>query len=593
MNPKPTYVLGISCYYHDSSATLLKDGQIVSAAQEERFTRIKHDTSFPINAIAYCFESERITIKDVKHVAFYEKPFLKFERLLHQHLTTFPWGFQTFLQAMPSWVRYKLRVTKTIRKKLKFGGAIAFIPHHLAHAASTFLPSPFKDAAIVTADGVGEWATTTIGKGSGNSVELIHELQFPHSLGLLYSTITAYLGFSVNNSEYKVMGLSAYGNLDKDTNHYYRKLLSIFDIKNDGSYRLKLEFFKYHYSDRMPSLRLCQLLGGPVRKKESEITKRHKDIAAALQLVLEEVMNGLLEEAYRQTGCENVVLAGGVALNSVYNGKILKNTKFKNLWIQPDAGDGGTSMGAALYLYNCILNHKRNYVLENIYLGPSYSDAYIEHFLSESGIKYSKFKGQKDLSEKVAKLIFENKIIGWFQGRMEWGPRALGARSILANPTNTGMQNILNTKVKLREEFRPFAPVVPYEDANTYFICDKPIPDAADFMLMVYPAREKYKKIIPAVVHQDGTGRLQTVKKRLNPLYYQTIKEFEKLSGMPIIINTSLNVRGEPMVCSPEDAYRCMMGTEIDYMVMGHFLVGRSDNMKDAFDIRDSHEVMD
>ncbi len=590
---KNTYVLGISCYYHDSSATLIKNGRVVAAAQEERFTRKKHDASFPNEAIAWCLESERITIQDVQFIAFYEKPFLKFERLLYQHLQTFPLGWKTFIQAMPSWVRYKLRTTKTIRKKLKYAGTVFFIPHHLAHAGSAFLPSPFNEAAIVTADGVGEWATTTIGKGTGERIELLNEIPFPHSLGLLYSTITAYLGFSVNNSEYKVMGLSAYGNMDKMTNPYFKKLMQTIDLKEDGSYRLDMQYLKYHYSDHMSTQKLCDLLGGPTRGEKSGLTKRHKDIAAALQLVLEEVMGKILHYAYKKTGSENLVLAGGVALNSVYNGKILKTTPFKKIWIQPDAGDGGTSLGAAMYLYNSILGHKRNYVLKDIYLGPGYSDAHIEYFLKKRKIVYRKCADDAEVTRETAKLIFENNVLGWFQGRMEWGPRALGARSILANPTNREMQSILNTKVKLREEFRPFAPVIPYDKADEYFESDKLIPDSADFMLMVYPTREKWRKLLPAVVHVDGSGRLQTVKRGQNPLYYNLIKEFEKLSDVPIVINTSFNVRGEPMVSSPEDAYRCMMGTEIDYMVMGHFLVSRDDNMKDAHDIRSSHEIFD
>lgn len=590
---KDIYVLGISCYYHDSSASLLKNGQIMAAAQEERFTRIKHDTSFPLKAIEFCLESEKITIQDVQYIAFYEKPFLKFERLLHQHLATFPLGLPTFIKAVPSWIRYKLRVTRTIRKKLKYAGNVYYIPHHLAHAASAFLPSPFKESAVVTVDGVGEWATTTIGRGKGNHVELIYELNFPHSIGLFYSTITAYLGFSVNNSEYKVMGLSAYGNMDKKTNQYYHRLMSIIDLREDGSYRLDMSYFKYQYAERMPSKKLCALLGGSVRMPESSLSKRHEDIAAALQLVLEEVMGKILHYAHKVTGSENLVLAGGVALNSVYNGKILRTTPFKRLWVQPDAGDGGTSMGAALYVCHTVLGRKKRFPLSDVYLGPSFSDRAIERYLNEQAIKYSRFKSKKELSENVAKLIFNNKIVGWFQGRMEWGPRALGARSILANPTNREMRNILNAKVKLREEFRPFAPALPAEEVGRYFLSDEPLPEAADFMLMVYPTKEEWKKTLPAVVHVDGSARVQTVKAERNPLYYETIRAFGALSGVPVVINTSFNIRGEPMVLTPEDAYLCMMGTGIDYMVMGRYLVARHDNSKDAHDIRDTHEVID
>jgi len=575
---KNIFVLGISCFYHDSSATLLRDGVVVAAVAEERFTRIKHDTSFPVNAIVYCLENQNITIQDISYVGFYEKPLLKFERVLYQYLETFPSGIKTFLKSMPSWINEKLMVRRIIRKKLKYAGDIFFIPHHLAHAASAFLVSPFKQSAIVTVDGVGEWTTATIGIGDNNSIKLIKEQVFPHSIGLLYSTITAYLGFHVNDAEYKVMGLSSYGLMDKDRNPYYQKLKRVIDIKKDGSYRLDFDYFVFHHADKMPSKRLCNLLDGPVRKPESVLTQRHKDVAAALQIILEEVMTKILKHAHHLTECENVVLAGGVALNSVYNGKILKNTLFKNVWIQPDAGDGGTSMGAALYVYNSLLRYDRKFVLGNIYLGPLFSTRMVEQFLDKNNIQYYRFKDENGLVDKTAKLIYENNIVGWFQGRMEWGPRALGARSILANPLNPEMQNILNKKVKHREEFRPFAPAVLYEEAPKYFEVDNPLPAITDFMLMVYPAKKEWTGKIPSVVHVDGSARLQTVREKWNPLYYQTIKKFGRLSGVPIIINTSFNVRGEPIVCSPLDAYKCMMGTKIDYLVMDKFLISRKSN---------------
>ena len=575
---KNIFILGISCFYHDSSATLLCDGVVVAAAAEERFTRIKHDTSFPINAITYCLESQNITIQNISYIGFYEKPFLKFERVLYQYLETFPLGIKTFLKSMPSWINEKLRVRRTVRKKLKYAGDIFFIPHHLAHAASAFLASPFKQSAIITVDGVGEWTTTTIGIGDNNSIKLIKEQVFPHSIGLLYSTITAYLGFHVNDAEYKVMGLSAYGLMDKDGNPYYQKLKRAIDIKEDGSYRLNLDYFIFHHANKMPSKRLCNLLDGPIRKPESVLTQRHKDVAAALQMILEEVMTKILEHAYHLTGCENVVLAGGVALNSVYNGKILKNTLFKNVWIQPDAGDGGTSMGAALYVYNNLLRYDRKCVLENVYLGPEFSTRIVEQFLDENNIQYYQFKDDDELVSKTAKLIYEDNVVGWFQGRMEWGPRALGARSILANPLNPEMQDILNKKVKHREEFRPFAPAVLREKALKYFEVDDPLPAITDFMLMVYPTKKEWVGKIPSVIHVDGSARLQTVREKLNSLYYRTIKEFGRLSGLPILINTSFNVRGEPIVCSPLDAYKCMMGTKIDYLVIEKFLISRKSN---------------
>lgn len=575
------YILGISCYYHDSSAALLKDGVIVAAAEEERFTRKKHDSSFPVNAIRYCLASQNILINDVKYIGFYEKPFIKFERVLAQHLEMFPKSWKTFLISLPSWINEKLRVVKTIRKKLKYNGDILFVEHHLAHAASAFLMSPFKKVAILTVDGVGEWTTTAYGIGNDNEISLLKEVRFPHSLGLLYSAITAYLGFKVNNSEYKVMGLSPYGTMDKAKNPYYKKLKKVIDVKEDGSYRLDMDYFVYHYSNRMSSEKLCRLLGGHIRKPDSEITKNHKDIAAALQMVLEEVMTKILNHIYEVTKCDNIVIAGGVALNSVYNGKILKQTPFKRIWIQPDAGDGGTSLGVASYIYNTILAHNRNYILKDAYLGPGFSTKEIKLFLNKNKIAYSEFKNAKEIIKATAKLIYNNYVVGWFQGRMELGPRALGARSILSNACNPNMKEILNLKVKHREKFRPFAPAVCYGDALKYFDCDVPIPEPADFMLMVYPVKKQWRRKIPSVTHVDGSGRLQTVKRHQNPRYYNLIKEFGKLSGMPILINTSFNIRGEPIVCTPYDAYKCMMGTNIDYLVMDRFLIKREDNSKD------------
>jgi carbamoyltransferase len=577
-------ILGISCFYHDSSASLLKNGKIVAAAQEERFTRKKHDTSFPEKAVEFCLKDQGITIKDIDYIAFYEKPLLKFERLLHQHLESFPRSYKTFLSGLPSWFNEKLRVTKIVRKKLMYEKDILFIEHHLAHAASTFLPSPFKEAAILSVDGVGEWTTTTFGLGKDRDITLHKEIKFPSSLGLLYSTITAYLGFSVNNSEYKVMGLSSYGNTNKNTNPYYEKLKQVMDIKPDGSYKFDMSYFVYHFASKMPSRKLCTLLEGPIRKPESPLKQRHKDIAAALQIVTEEVMTKMLNHIHKVTKSDNLVLAGGVGLNSVYNGKILKNTPFKKIWIQPDSGDGGTSMGAALYAYNTILSNKRVFVLKEAYLGPEFSKQEIKTFLEENNVKYSQFKSSQDLVLKTAKLINKNNVIGWFQGRMEWGPRALGARSILSNPANKKMQEILNLKVKHREKFRPFAPVVCEDDAQKYFECDRPIPEATDYMLMVYPVRKEYQKRIPAVTHVDGSGRLQTIRRKQNPLYYDLVKESGKLSGIPILINTSFNIRGEPIVCTPEDAFRCMMGTGIDFLVIGNFLVKREENPQHMWD---------
>lgn len=572
------YILGISCYYHDSSVTLLKDGTIVAAVEEERFTRKKHDTSFPINAIKYCLKSQNITIDDVDHIGFYEKPFLKFERVLSQHLQKFPSSLKTFLSSMPSWINEKLRIMRKIRKKLKYKKDVLFIEHHLAHAASSFLVSPFKKSAILTVDGVGEWTTTTYGIGEDNEISLLKEIRFPHSLGLLYSTITAYLGFSVNNSEYKVMGLSPYGLRDKKKNSYYNKLLKIIDIKEDGSYKLNMDYFVFHYKDKMPSKKLCNLLGGPISKRDSEMTQRHKDISAALQMITEDIIMKMLDHIHKVTKCDNLVLAGGCALNSVCNGKILKNTSFKKIWIQPNASDGGTSMGVASYIYHTILGNKRNYQLKHAFLGPKFSISEIKNFLDKNSVNYSEFKDEKELVKTVAKLINEDNVIGWFQGEMEWGPRALGSRSILSNACNPKMQEILNLKVKHREKFRPFAPVVCEEDALKYFECDKPVPEPTDYMLMVYPIVKKWHTKIPSVTHVDGSGRLQTIRRQQNPLYYDVIKEFGKLSGIPILINTSFNIRGEPIVCTPRDGYKCMMGTGIDYLIIDKFLVERKKN---------------
>ncbi|MEK6984228.1 MAG: carbamoyltransferase [Nanoarchaeota archaeon] len=568
-------ILGISCFYHDAAACLMKDGIVVAAAEEERFTRKKHDISFPINAVSYCLREGTININQVDYIAFYEKPLLKFERLLSQHLEMFPWSFWSFYNALPSWLNEKLRIPSIIKKKLKYNGNILFIEHHLAHAASAFLVSPFEEAAILTVDGVGEWATASYGYGKGNEITLLKELRFPNSVGLLYSTVTAHLGFSVNNSEYKVMGLSAYGKPA-----YYDKFKKVVDVKEDGSIEFDMDYFDYHYKLTMPSKKFLDEFG-PIRKPEEEVTQRHKDIAASLQKITEEIIFKMLNHLYKETMMKNLCMAGGVALNSVANGKITKNTPFKDVWVQPAASDAGTSLGAASYAYNSIFGNERKYVMKSVYLGPSFSTEYINNFLDNNKIIYKKFKNDAAIAKLTANLIFNNNVIGWFQGRMEWGPRALGARSILSNAANPEMKDILNAKVKHREHFRPFAPVISKEDVHDYFEIDK---DEEPFMLFVYPFEEDKKKLVPSVVHVDGTGRLQTTSEDENRLYYGVIKEFEKLSKVPILINTSFNIRGEPIVCTPEDAYKCMMGTGIDYLVMGMFLIARKDNPKDIWD---------
>ncbi len=577
-------ILGIACYYHDSSATLVRDGMVVAAAEEERFSRVKHDHGFPAQAIAFCLRSGGISIDDVDYIAFYERPVLKFERVLSQHLHMFPLSLKTFLASMPSWLSEKLRVRRMMRKHLGYTGPILFVGHHQSHAAAAFLPSPFETAAILTVDGVGEWQTTTLGRGQGTSVELTHEISFPHSIGLLYSTITAYLGFSVNNSEYKVMGLAPCGCMIREQNPYYKKLQQVVDVKPDGSFRLRMEYFSFHFGDRMPSRKLCDLLGGPVAPRDVEMTQRHKDIAAALQLLTEDVLTLILKHLHAFTRLDRVVLAGGVALNSVFNGRILTESPFREVWIQPNASDGGSSMGAALFLWNSILNKERVYTLESPYLGPAYSDEEIQSFLDAKHVVYKKWHSDAEVIIDTAKLISENQVVGWFQAGMEWGPRALGSRSILSNATDPKMQEILNVKVKHREKFRPFAPAVCADDALEYFECDTPIPLSTDYMLMVYPVRPEYRNRIPAVTHVDGSGRLQTVQRSQNPLYYDLIKACGAGSGIPIIVNTSFNIRGEPIVCSPEDAYRCMMGTGIDALVIGHYVIHRQENTQDIWD---------
>jgi carbamoyltransferase len=569
------YILGISCYYHDAAACLIHNGKIVAAAEEERFTRKKHDISFPINAIKFCLKKANITGDKLDHVAFYEKPLLKFERILSQHLEAFPKSYFTFIKTIPGWINEKLRIRKTLKKQIGYKKDVSFIDHHLSHAASSYLVSPFKESAILTVDGVGEWATTTFGHAKENKVTIDKEIHFPHSLGLLYSTITAFLGFKVNNDEYKVMGLAPYGKpIYKDE---IRKLITLHE---DGSYSLDMSYFVFQWASKMPSRKMTQLFG-PQRKPESELTQKHKDIAASLQKVTEESLFHMLNQLHKETKSDNLCMAGGVALNSVANGKIKANTPFKNVFIQPSASDAGTSLGAAFYLYNSVLDKPRTTVMDHAYLGPSFTDKEVKEYLDKNHVNYTTFKSDDDLIKTTAKLIWENNVIGWFQGCMEWGPRALGARSILSNATNPDMKEIINAKVKHRELFRPFAPAVTAEDAHKYFELDK---DDEKFMLFVYPIKKEFHDKIPAVTHVDGSGRLQTITSEQNKLYHGTIKEFGKHSGIPIVINTSFNIRGEPIVLTPHDAYRCMMGTGIDYLVIGNFLVKRDDNPNDKWD---------
>jgi carbamoyltransferase len=567
-------ILGISCFYHDSSAVLLKDGKIVAAAEEERFTRKKHDSDFPINAIKYCLREGKIKVKDIDYVGFYEKPLLKFERLLSQHLEKFPFSFWSFYKALPSWINEKLRIPHLLKKKLKYRGDVLFIPHHLAHAASCYLVSGFEEAAIMTIDGVGEWATNTFGYGKENDIKLEKEISFPHSIGLLYSTITAWIGMSVNNSEYKVMGLAPYG-MPK----YYEQLKKVIDIKDDGSYQLDMSYFDYHYKLKMPGKKFIEEFG-PIREESDEMDQKYIDMAASVQKITEEILFKQLNHIHKLYKTDKLCMAGGVALNSVANGKITRNTPFKEIYIQPSASDSGASVGVATYIYNVVMGNKNKHKMDSAFLGPSYDKSKIKKFLDKKKIKYSVLK-ESELAREVAKLIYDNNVIGLFQGRMEWGPRALGNRSILSNAANPEMKDILNLKVKHRESFRPFAPVILKERVHEYFEMDK---DEEPFMLFVYPIKEDKRKLIPAVTHEDGTGRLQTISREQNKRYYDIINEFSKLSNVPVLINTSFNIRGEPIVCTPHDAYRCMMGTGIDYLVLENFLIKRDDNLSDAWD---------
>jgi len=561
------YILGISCFYHDSAAVLIKDGKIIAAVQEERFTRIKQDQSFPKKAIDYCFKKAGITIKDVDHVGFYEKPFVKFERLLKTYLITAPQGLFSFLKAMPVWLKQKLWIKYLIQQELDWDGEVLFVPHHLSHAASSFLVSPFKSAAILTLDGVGEWATATKGVGKANQINLTHQINFPHSLGLLYSAFTYYCGFKVNSGEYKLMGLSPYGKPK------YADLIKthLIDIKSDGSFKLNLKYFSYQYALKMINYQFIKLLGDHgIRQPDDPLSQHYKDIAKSIQVVTEEIILKMTKDLYQTTKEKNLCLAGGVALNCVANGKIIRESPFKKLFVQPAAGDAGGAFGTAYYIYNSVLNKKRNFVLDQPYFGPGFTDKYIKSFLHKQKVKYKKFTSKQDLLNTVAKKIADQRVIGWFQGRMEWGPRALGNRSIIADARNPENQDRVNMKIKFREDFRPFAPVVMEEHIQKYFDIDRPSP----YMLLVGQVKTKN---IPAITHVDNSARVQSVSRTQNPLYWGVINQFNKLTGCSVLINTSFNVRGEPIVCTPEEAYACFMGTNIDDVVLGSYLISKKD----------------
>ncbi|MDD5085757.1 MAG: carbamoyltransferase, partial [Candidatus Omnitrophica bacterium] len=544
-------ILGISCFYHDAAAAILQGGKIIAAAQEERFTRKKHDSDFPENAINYCLKEAGISVGDLDCVAFYDKPLIKFERILYTYFATFPKSFRSFLKSMPLWLHQKLWITHEIREKLKFKGPLYFTEHHESHAASCFLVSPFERAAIITADGVGEWATTSCGIGEGKHVKILKEIRFPHSLGLLYSAFTYYLGFRVNSAEYKVMGLAPYGKPE-----YYDLILQeLVELKDDGSFKLNMKYFAYDYGLTMTNWRFDRLFGSPPRKAEGPVEERHENIAASIQKVTEEIMLRMARSLYEETKCENLCMAGGVALNCTANGRILRETPFKDIWIQPAAGDAGGAVGACAFAYHSILGKERAHPFEHAYLGPAFSDEDVEVFLKSRDIRYMRFD-RPALAKRVAEILARGKVIGWFEGRMEFGPRALGSRSILADARDPKAKDIVNAKIKFRESFRPFAPSVLAENCEEYFEQRIPSP----YMLFTAPVK---KRVIPAVTHVDGTARLQTVRREDNPSYYDTINAFYKLTGCPVILNTSFNLRGEPIVHTPEEAYTCFMRSEL------------------------------
>ena len=598
-----SFILGISAFYHDSAASLIKDGNIISAAQEERFTRIKHDSSYPYNAVKFVLNNSKLDISDVDHIVFYEKPFLKFERLLETYVAFAPKGFKSFSKAMPIWLRDKLFQKKMIMDCLKRHNSnfknenkILFSEHHLSHAASAFYPSPFDEAVILTADGVGEWATTTVAIGKNNNLEIKKELHFPHSLGLLYSAFTYYTGFKVNSGEYKLMGLAPYG-----TPKYVEKILeNLIDLKDDGTFMLDQKYFNYCTGLTMTNKKFDKLFGQKPRKPDKDqITQFHMDIAASIQNVTEIIMLKLTKSLKSEYGINNLCLAGGVALNCVANGKILKEKIFDNIWVQPAAGDAGGSLGAALAYWHIDLNKERKDIkkdnMQGSYLGNKYSDKEIKIELDKIGANYNEYD-QQTIIDKTASSLSEGKAIGWFQGRMEFGPRALGNRSILGDPRSENMQKNLNLKVKYRESFRPFAPSVLRDEVNNWFEMNTDSP----YMLMVSNIKkeksidmsEEQKKLfgidllnikrseIPAVTHVDYSARIQTVSKETNEIYFNLIKKFKEKTNCPVLVNTSFNIRGEPIVNTPLDAYKCFMGTELDILVLGNFYLEKKDQNK-------------
>ena len=593
-------VLGVSAFYHDSAAALIEDGRIVAAAQEERFTRKKHDAAFPRHAIRYCLHEAGVELDRVDHVAFYDKPFLKFERLLETYLAFAPRGLRSFSMAIPVWLREKLFQKSLLKTELRniapdydWERRLLFAEHHQSHAASAFFPSPFHEAVVLTMDGVGEWCTTSVGIGEGHRLEMRKEIHFPHSLGLLYSAFTFYTGFKVNSGEYKVMGLAPYGEPK-----YVRLILDrLLDLKDDGSFRLDLRYFDYCTGLQMTNGHFHDLFGGPPRRPEERLTQRHMDIAASIQAVTEEVVLRLTRSVAAETGASNLCLAGGVALNCVANGKVLRDGRFKRLWIQPAAGDAGGALGAALCAYHLFRDQPRHPapildLMRGSYLGPAFSQPEIEARLAALGARFS-VRSEEEMVDCTADALVEGKAVGWFQGRMEFGPRALGARSILGDARSPTMQSVLNLKVKYRESFRPFAPSVLREDVGDWFDLDSDSP----YMLLVAEVGKRHRRemteaeralfgieklnvprsSIPAVTHVDYSARVQTVHRETNPLYYRLLLAFKARTGCSVLVNTSFNVRGEPIVCTPEDAFHCFMGTDIEVLAIGNCYLTKED----------------
>ncbi|WP_049820305.1 carbamoyltransferase family protein [Bradyrhizobium japonicum] len=593
-------ILGISAFYHDSAAALVIDGGIVAAAQEERFTRKKHDASFPLSAVRYCLDEAGIAARDIDRVVFYEKPFIKFERLLETYLAFAPQGYQSFRLAVPLWLKEKLFQKRLLRQNLEeidpevnWEEKLLFTDHHQSHAASAFFASPFEEAAVLTLDGVGEWTTTSYGVGRGNTLDILREIHFPHSIGLLYSAFTYYTGFKVNSGEYKVMGLAPYGEP-----RYAGKIFDhLVDLKEDGSYRMDLRYFNYCTGLTMTTDRFHDLFGGPPRKPDGLLDQRHMDLAASIQKATEEIVLRLTRSIASETGAQNLCLAGGVALNCVANGKILRDGKFKNIWIQPAAGDAGGAVGAALAAYHQFEGAQRNSPcgadrMRGSYLGPSYAQSDIESRLAGSGGRFS-VVGDDELIARTVDALADEKAVGWFQGRMEFGPRSLGARSILGDPRSATMQRSLNLRVKYRESFRPFAPAVLREDVADWFELDGDSPymllvaDVVESRRRQMTAEEKAlfgidklnvpRSDIPAVTHIDYSARVQTVHRDTNPRFHDLLSAFKQRTGCPVLVNTSFNVRGEPIVCTPEDAFRCFMGSDIEVLVVGNCILRKED----------------